>query len=803
MPTEDENGLHLLDSLESPQRETLSQYCNITNNNDITTAMAVLSSCSWNLEDALQEHFSNPSNSALMSEGNNGIFESTEPSPSIDALLGDSGLRQRRTQTTSDDPAAFPSRDAASIASNSESERNGGSVSEGDYSGFVWYPLYLWPLDLSLQMVRCLVKTILAYSGQRNIESSGIPPYIGSLDAPTNQEVSTSPSNVFMNTDFIITPISDPFSARSNESFNDWLDRCFGTSHPTFFNGSYQEALQQAMVELKCLVIVFVSPEHDHNCNIGTIFTSPAINDYFNQDKFLLWGGIVNSSDAFNASEVLSVSGFPFVGVVIFRNIGESGTLGNQLKPILVSRIDGLENMTPEALISSMPEHLLTHDYVQQSMQRENSELEANRQLRAQQAQAYEASLAQDLERARQAQEAEERERMEREEAKRKEQEILNMEKKMIQWRRWAQKALVKPEPTGGSKDRVTKISFRLESGKRVIRKFDGNNPVEDLYIFADTAEIPDLSEESTSSESNDNPETINNDQPPDPDYKHVFDFNLVSTFPRHRLEISQKTIYEALSEAKLWPNASFIVELLDEEEYEKKGINLGAAKANGQLAFIDGLTRIGDRLNTRKYSVIGSNAVQPDHQPSSTIKPFPIYNDTQATKTNNVDCNNDPSLEWINSLLEEIQGHLYVPNKTHDDPSVKNYLIIDDINIMLDVGVPLYAVQTFIQACQSMAAQNDGVLVILAHADEELREEYVEPFDDLASFLGNMYQLSDYVLQLDGLTTGYSHDVSGQLTAARGSLCKDSDFQPTVLHYSIQEKGTKFFAPGAAHDVL
>ena len=143
-----------------------------------------------------------------------------------------------------------------------------------------------------------------------------------------------------------------------------------------------------------------------------------------------------------------------------------------------------LADTSPEDVIAAVSIPLAVRDHALQSLRTEQDDLEASRRLRAQQAEAYQASLAQDLERERQAQEKAEQEQREQDDLERERKEQEELERQADQWRIWARHALVKPEPVGGPSEGIVKISLRLENGKRVIRKFDGSEPIESIYQF-------------------------------------------------------------------------------------------------------------------------------------------------------------------------------------------------------------------------------------------------------------------------------------------------------------------------------
>lgn len=179
-------------------------------------------------------------------------------------------------------------------------------------------------------------------------------------------------------------------------------------------------------------------------------------------------------------------------------------------------------------------------------------EQQASRTLREEQDSAYERSLAQDRERARiRREEQEAREQAERR-AQEAEKAAEELRQKSEQWRNWRSQSLP-PEPGPEVKDAV-RVSIRMPSGQRVIRKFHFDATLEELYSFIDCHGIV---EESPSTQQT-------GTHKPD-DYEHTFGFRIVSPMPR--------TVY-ALEDGgtiggRIGKGANLIVEpiIVDDEE--------------------------------------------------------------------------------------------------------------------------------------------------------------------------------------------------------------------------------------------
>ena len=115
--------------------------------------------------------------------------------------------------------------------------------------------------------------------------------------------------------------------------------------------------------------------------------------------------------------------------------------------------------------------------------------------------------------------EAEAAKAREEEEAKEKAEAAAKEAQNLEKWKRWRMQIL--PAEPGADVKEATRISIRLPSGERVVRKFAPQSDIEDIYAFVECYDLMQ-SETSTSSESS-----------PPAGYEHKYKFNLVSPMPR------------------------------------------------------------------------------------------------------------------------------------------------------------------------------------------------------------------------------------------------------------------------------
>ncbi|KAL8773321.1 MAG: hypothetical protein Q9209_001715 [Squamulea sp. 1 TL-2023] len=287
----------------------------------------------------------------------------------------------------------------------------------------------------------------------------------------------------------------------------------YGQHELTFFSDGYAQAYDLAKKDLKFLLVVLLSPEHDDTSTFvrSTLLSAEVVN-YINdpQNKIILWGGSVQDSEAYQVSNALNCSKFPFAAVVAHTLEDSSTSMST------VARISGL--VPPSAFVAQLRSAITQHSAALDRARASRTEQQATRNLREEQNSAYERSLAQDRERARQRREEEEaRSRVEREQktkAEAAELAIRNLE----QWRRWRAQSIA-PEPLASGDD-ITRVSIRMTSGERVVRKFRVEADMEDLYAFVECYGI--LSRNLTS------------DKAVEPQgYEHKYRFRLVSPMPR------------------------------------------------------------------------------------------------------------------------------------------------------------------------------------------------------------------------------------------------------------------------------
>ncbi|CAD0082065.1 unnamed protein product [Aureobasidium vineae] len=320
-----------------------------------------------------------------------------------------------------------------------------------------------------------------------------------------------------------------------------------------FFENGYAQAFDLAKRDLKYLLVILLSPEHDDTAPfVRDTLLSPHVKEFIqtHASDMIVWAGSVQDSEAYQVANALNVTKFPFTGLVVHTPSVSSTSMS------LIARVAG---PVPSAeFLVKMQDAMQKRDQELEGARRQRSEQQASRSLREEQNSAYERSLAQDRERARQRKEAEAaRQKAEREEIERAEAKARKVQN-VLQWRKWRAHSL--PQEPASTVSDVVRISVRMPSGERVIRKFGADAPLEELYAFVECYDILQ-SDELASAEEASEPSG----------YSHEYEFQLVSPMPREVYGLEQGGTLKS----RVGRSANLMVEKLaegdDEDEDEEE----------------------------------------------------------------------------------------------------------------------------------------------------------------------------------------------------------------------------------------
>jgi len=311
-----------------------------------------------------------------------------------------------------------------------------------------------------------------------------------------------------------------------------------------FVESGFNLTLDNAKKELKFLLVTLLSPDHDDNATwVRETLLSQQVASFLSshKDELLLWGGNVQDAEAYQVSASLNCTKFPFVALIC-----QSAETGSSGMTVIMRAVGP---MTPSELVAKLGSAITAQQSELRTARSQRAEQQASRSLREEQDSAYERSLAQDRERVRRRREEQEAQELAERQAKATQEAAENRRRQVEQWRKWRAQSL--PSEPGPDSSDAIRISIRMPSGDRVIRKFRAEAEMEELYAYVDCHGVIDASPSSG--------EAINEPE----GYEHSFGFQLVSPMPRKVFELkSGGSVGERIGKG-----ANLIVEPIDDDD--------------------------------------------------------------------------------------------------------------------------------------------------------------------------------------------------------------------------------------------
>ena len=518
-------------NLTESQQESLATYLSVTNQ-EPSAAIPLLQRSEWNVQVCLLYQFyptdaEEPRQIAIAK-----FFDGETPDPIAEARTAEQTTpppRQTgRRQVLLNDLPDFPT--PSRTSSREPAPR---IVPQPDNRGVYKPPLVMSLLFTPVNLLYRLLSTSLSILGY-------VFPFLPRLVAALS---SRSQSRAARRNTTGRRPLSPPdTAARFIREFGEE----YGDHRLPFYENGYAQAYDTAKKELKYLLVVLLSPEHDDTDTfVREVLLSSQFESLVNspQNNIILWAGTVLDSEAYQVSIGLSCSKFPFAGLIVHTPQDSSTAMST------VARVTGLQ--PPAAFVSKLRTAMSQHETALEGVRATRREQEAARNLRQEQESAYERSLAQDRERMRLRREAEATRVREEQEAKTKADAAERAAQNLDHWKRWKAQSI--PAEPGAEVKNATRLSVRMPSGDRIIRKFGPEATMEDLYAFVECQDV--LEEGGTSSPA----------QPPT-DYQHEYNFKLVSPMPRAVFDLaSGGTVAERIGRS-----GNLIVESTVEEDEEE-----------------------------------------------------------------------------------------------------------------------------------------------------------------------------------------------------------------------------------------
>ncbi|XP_037705744.1 elongator complex protein 6 isoform X2 [Choloepus didactylus] len=200
-----------------------------------------------------------------------------------------------------------------------------------------------------------------------------------------------------------------------------------------------------------------------------------------------------------------------------------------------------------------------------------------------------------------------------------------------------------------------------------------------------------------------------------------------------------------------------------------EQGVSLTTARERGQLVFLEGL----------KSSVELFFRAQEETHPLQFLR---------EANTGNL----QPLYEFVQEALKPVDG----------EETAWKYpvLLVDDLSVLLSLGMGAVAVLDFVQYCRATVCwELKGNMVALVHDSGDAEDEE----NDL--LLNGLSHQSHLILRAEGLATGFCRDVHGQLRILWRRPLQPTAQQDRSLtyQYKIQDKNVSFFARGMSPAIL
>ncbi|XP_008322390.1 elongator complex protein 6 isoform X1 [Cynoglossus semilaevis] len=207
----------------------------------------------------------------------------------------------------------------------------------------------------------------------------------------------------------------------------------------------------------------------------------------------------------------------------------------------------------------------------------------------------------------------------------------------------------------------------------------------------------------------------------------------------------------------------------------QRLGVSLAQAKEKGQLVFLEGL-----------------------QESLSILIPQDEHTGSQA-----MNFLRDPKLglqdlyEFVSSKVKRSCG-----GEAESEEWGPPVLLVDDLSVLLTLGVTVGAVLDFSHYCQAtICSKLQGNMVMLVRCDQEEDEGDNE---SPACLLKGLTHQSSLTLDVQGLPTGYCRDIHGQVEVCWQRRQGDGqNTQNKLFQYKVHDKGASFFARGTSSAVL
>ncbi|TRY86364.1 hypothetical protein DNTS_012141 [Danionella cerebrum] len=219
----------------------------------------------------------------------------------------------------------------------------------------------------------------------------------------------------------------------------------------------------------------------------------------------------------------------------------------------------------------------------------------------------------------------------------------------------------------------------------------------------------------------------------------------------------------------------------------QRLGVNLSQAREKGQLVFLEALKESVDTI-LKEDSSQGTQALSYLWYALHTV---PNYSNKGQT-FKDFECRSPGA--GLEGLFRFVKSSL-CQSEDHGPP----VLIVDDLSVLLSLGVGAGAILDFTLYCQAaVCSELQGNVVIMVRCEQE------EDDEEGSNLLhrGLLHQCS-LALHVEGLHTGYCRDIHGQMEVWWRPGGETVYNQRRRFHFKVHDKGASFFAPGTSRAVL
>ncbi|KAI1819671.1 UBX domain-containing protein [Xylaria intraflava] len=307
----------------------------------------------------------------------------------------------------------------------------------------------------------------------------------------------------------------------------------YGTNALPWFEDGFAQALDLAKRDLKFLLIVLMSPEHDdtESYTRDTLLVPEVVN-FINdpENNIILWGGNVLDSEAYQVAAEYNCTKFPFSCLVCLTPKEGSTRMS------IVKRLAG--PLSASTYLAEIQTTLNKYAPDLLGVRAERTAQEVARNLRTEQDDAYERSLAQDRARARERKQQEAAAAAKVQRAQEEAAAAERRERQRQQWRRW-RATTIKPEPDASADAKsVVRVALMMPATGRIVRRFAAGTTVEELYAFVECYDIlttnPELNGEDEKKAADSDDDDYVDIQAEKPEgYVHKYQFQIASPIPR------------------------------------------------------------------------------------------------------------------------------------------------------------------------------------------------------------------------------------------------------------------------------